>query len=275
MLHYTISKLRDSAEAYRLLPLPLDSPLAATVRSIRPASAWSKAAGRVDQRREITYRNKSKLGNRSQRRPGWEMRPNNKTHTRKPRSRSVYRPHLPIAVIVLQFLRTPNQDHQQKPTKKEHSKITQYEMFCCLCALLYKICRDEGTTLTADCFTLGTSIISTTLMKNLLGAGRGRADRPKKRCHNNNKQMREKMHASNHRSAVVVVVVGRKRRRRGRGREGGKFTCFILEWWTVRAWPTTVLLGWLLQERWVCCTRETAWDIGMKRRYSSSYCCCP
>lgn len=45
--------------------------------------------------------------------------------------------------------------------------------------------------------------------------------------------MREKIHGSNHRS--VVVVVG-KRRRRGRGREGGKFASFILEWWTVRAW---------------------------------------
>lgn len=45
-------------------------------------------------------------------------------------------------------------------TKNEEGKITQYEMFCCHYALLYKICRDEGTTFTADCFTLGTSICS-------------------------------------------------------------------------------------------------------------------
>lgn len=69
VLHYTISKLRDSAEAYRLLALPLSSPLAATVKSLRLGSAWSKAAERVDQRQKIAYRNKSKLADRSQRRP--------------------------------------------------------------------------------------------------------------------------------------------------------------------------------------------------------------
>lgn len=69
VLYYTISKLRDSAEAYRLLALPLSSPLTATVESLLPGSAWSKAAERVDQRREIAYRNKSKLADRSQRRP--------------------------------------------------------------------------------------------------------------------------------------------------------------------------------------------------------------
>lgn len=65
MLYYTISKLRDSAEAYRLLALPLDSPLAVTVESLLPGSVQSKAARRVDQRQKIAYRNKSKLGDRS------------------------------------------------------------------------------------------------------------------------------------------------------------------------------------------------------------------
>lgn len=38
VLHYTISKLRDSAEAYRLLALPLSPPLTATVESLLPGS---------------------------------------------------------------------------------------------------------------------------------------------------------------------------------------------------------------------------------------------
>lgn len=43
-------------------------------------------------------------------------------------------------------------------------------------------------------------------MKNLLGAGRGRADRPEKKgAITINKQMREKIHGSNHCSVVVVV----------------------------------------------------------------------
>lgn len=69
VLYYTISKSRDSAEAHRLLALPLGSPLAATVRSVRLGYAWSKVPERVDQRREIAYGNKSKLKDRSQRRP--------------------------------------------------------------------------------------------------------------------------------------------------------------------------------------------------------------
>lgn len=38
VLYYTISKLRDSAEAYRLLALPLSSPLTAIVESLLPGS---------------------------------------------------------------------------------------------------------------------------------------------------------------------------------------------------------------------------------------------
>lgn len=38
VLYYTISKLRDSAEAYRLLALPLGSPLTATVENLLPGS---------------------------------------------------------------------------------------------------------------------------------------------------------------------------------------------------------------------------------------------
>lgn len=38
VLYYTISKQRDSAEAYRLLALPLGSPLTATVESLFPGS---------------------------------------------------------------------------------------------------------------------------------------------------------------------------------------------------------------------------------------------
>lgn len=68
-------------------------------------------------------------------------------------------------------------------------------------------------------------------MKNLLCAGRGRADRPKKRCHNNNKQMREKMRGSNHRS--VVVVVGRrknkKKRKKKRKRNIRKFYSRVVD----------------------------------------------
>lgn len=38
VLQYTLSKLRDSAEAYRLLALPLSSPLAVTIGSLLPGS---------------------------------------------------------------------------------------------------------------------------------------------------------------------------------------------------------------------------------------------
>lgn len=38
VLYYTISKQRDSAEAHRLLALPLSSPLTATVESLLPGS---------------------------------------------------------------------------------------------------------------------------------------------------------------------------------------------------------------------------------------------
>lgn len=180
MLRYTISKRRDSIEAYGLLALPLSSPLAATVRSVRLGYAWSKAAERVDQRQKTAYRNKSKLKDRSQRRPEWEAKHNNKTHTRKPRSRSVYRSYLPIAVIVLQLSRNPNQEHQQssQTTKRVKSPNTKCPAAQAPCSIEF---AETKVHLTVDCFTLGTSIISTTLMKNLLGAGRGRADRPEKK----------------------------------------------------------------------------------------------
>lgn len=83
------------------------------------------------------------------------------------------------------------------------------------------------------------------------------------------------MHASNHRSAVVVVV-GRKKkkkkRKRKRRRKIRKFYSRVVD----RAGLATLLYCWAGYYRNDgYCTRETAWDIGLKRKSSSSYCCCP
>lgn len=161
MLYYTISKRRDSIEAQRLLALPLGSPLAATVRSVRLGYAWSKAAERVDQRREIAYLQKQIKAWRSLSAP---PRMGSKAQHQDSHAKTTVKVRLQTSstncsnsttVVKKSKTRTP-----KKPTNNEESKITQHEMSCCHRALLYKICRDEGTTLTADCFTLGTSICS-------------------------------------------------------------------------------------------------------------------
>lgn len=83
------------------------------------------------------------------------------------------------------------------------------------------------------------------------------------------------MHASNHRS-VVVVVVGRKKKEEEEEEEeqeeypqvlfssGGPCGLGQLQY----CWA-----GYYRNDGY--CTRETAWDIGLKRKSSSSYCCCP